>query len=287
MLHEHVLPLLANPEAIDRDALERALVDVVARAHAAHPGVVLTDERFVAHLAPLLADRPLDALTNLRTDDLFVAKAAAEGDANALAILERVHVSTIPRALAHLRLASDLVDEVEQRTRQRLLASGDGRPRILDYAGKGGLSRWIGAVAVRIALDLLRASKRGVVGDDDALLEHAAPVADPELEHMKQHYSAEFRSAVRAAFAALPTETRLALRLYYIDGLTLDQLAALDQVAASTVSRRLASARRTVLERTREILRERLAVGERELESILQILGSRLEFSRAALDSES
>jgi RNA polymerase sigma-70 factor len=287
MLCDRVLPQLANADAIDRDALEAALVDTVARAHAAHPGVALGDERFVAHLAPLLTDDAIEALARLRTDDLFVAKAAADGDANALAILERVHFSAISRALSHLRPTNELVDEVKQRTRQRLLASPDGRPRILDYAGKGELTRWIGAVSVRIALDHLRAPKREVGTDDDALLDRAAPVADPELEHMKLHYAGEFRAAVREAFAALPTETRLALRLYYIDGLTLDQLAALDRVVPSTVSRRLASARRTVLERTREILRERLAVDERELESILHILGSRLELSRGALNSES
>ncbi len=47
------------------------------------------------------------------------------------------------------------------------------------------------------------------------------------------------------------------LRLHFLEGLSLNQIGAMYQVNKSTISRRMARARETLLERTRERLEQR------------------------------
>lgn len=103
------------------------------------------------------------------------------------------------------------------------------------------------------------------------------------LAQMKERYSVDFKAALNTALAAIDPESRNDLRLYYFDGVKLEDLARLHEVATSTMSRRLARTRKTVLARTREILRAQLGVDEAELDSILHLIESRLDMSAGAL----
>ena len=262
----------------DRERLEADLRAAVARAREANPGLALDEAEFVAHLAAKVSDP--SGLATLRVEDLWLACAASQGDAPAA---ERVSelVSAARPALARFRRDRSFEDEVLQRVRERVLA---GKPaRIGDYGGRGDLGRFLRAVALRIAIDLTRGAGREV-SDDDALERRAIPADDPELAHMRQHYATEFRAAMREALAALEPSARNALRLYYVDGLTLEDLGSYYGVVPSTVWRRLGSARKSVLEETRRILRERLHVGETELESVLRLIESRLELPESVFD---
>jgi RNA polymerase sigma-70 factor (ECF subfamily) len=103
---------------------------------------------------------------------------------------------------------------------------------------------------------------------------------------MKRRYGASFKQALADALARLPDETRRELRRYYVEGLGLEQIAALEGVAASTVSRRLEKARRTLHDETRRALAASLRIPDGEVDSILRVLDSRLELSRGALASD-
>jgi hypothetical protein len=65
--------------------------------------------------------------------------------------------------------------------------------------------------------------------------------------------------------------------------LTVDELAEQLRVGRSTAARRVAAARRSVFERTRTILHERLALGASAFESLARQLKSHIEISLSAI----
>jgi len=174
-----------------------------------------------------------------------------------------------------------VADEALQRVREILFVATETRaPRISDYAGRGDLSGWIRTIAQREAFALV-APAREIAGRE--LGGYALPNDDPAVEMMKRQYGAAFKRALADALAELPDATRVTLRRYYIDGLGLERIAALDGVAASTVMRRLDKARKLLHDATRARLAGALRVGEDEVDSIVKMLDSRLELSRSAI----
>jgi RNA polymerase sigma-70 factor, ECF subfamily len=265
--------------AAEHDALERALAAAVEKASAAHPAVKLAPEEFVA----FVAERAAWPLEGLHLDSLWLACACARGDAAAITAVERESFHLIDAAVAQVGGQRALADEVRQVLRERLFTRAGGRePRIAEYGGRGDLGRWVKAVAVRAAIDMLRAAPKET-SDVDDLADRGMPDSDPELKMMKDRYGQDFKAAVREAIAGLAPEDRNDLRLYYVDGLGLDSLGAMYRVSTSTMSRRLAKTRERILESTKKIMRERLGVKDADVESILRLIESRLELSRSAL----
>ena len=133
-------------------------------------------------------------------------------------------------------------------------------------------------VATRIALDHTRAKDRPTAGGDelDAL---AAIADDPELAFLKATYRAAWRDAFTAAAGDLDARARNLLRLHHLGGATLEQLAAMYGVHRATAVRWLADARAALARGTRRRLTASLDVSPAELDSILAMIGSRLEAS--------
>jgi RNA polymerase sigma-70 factor (ECF subfamily) len=157
----------------------------------------------------------------------------------------------------------------------------DGKTaRILDYAGRGSLENWLRAGALRLALNARRDARRGPEPLPDASLwEPAAPTAERTLELLRGKYAAEFGAALREAFGSLEPGERNVLRMHFLEGLSLNQIAAMYQVNKSTISRRMAKAREMLLERTRAKLERVLSLPPTELDSLLEQLGPRLDMS--------
>lgn len=279
---------LAAPHG-EIEGLEDELARAVEAARAANPDLLLDPRRFVSYVAARVApdQDPIEALRTLRLDQLYLACGCAEGHPAALATLERDHFHHVDAALGQLRLDAHLRDELKQRLRVRLLTPADRTSaQILQYRGRGDIGRWLRAVAVRAGIDELRSHAREVPVPDEALADRALPDDHPELAHMKRRYRADFRAALRLALAELDVQARNDLRLYYLEGLKLEELAALHRVAPSTVSRRIARARQAVLEQTRRVMREQLGLSDSDLDSILGLISSRLEMSESALEKD-
>jgi len=236
----------------------------------------------VTHWAAQLA-RASDvgaAIEQLHLADLYLAFACAEGDTCALRSFGAL-LSSVAGAVRSVDGAPSFVDEILQRLRTRVLVPEDGRgPRILDYAGRGSLENWLRAGALRLALNARRDARRGPEPLPDASLwEPAAPTADRTLELLRGKYATDFGTALREAFASLEPGERNVLRMHFLEGLSLNQIAAMYQVNKSTISRRMAKARETLLERTRAQLERTLALPPTELDSLLEQLGPRLDLS--------
>ena len=260
-------------------ALERALGQAVAAARAGHPELTsVTDEALARHLASC-AGGP-EELESLQAADVLLALACARGHQRALEELHRRIGQVVPRAVARLRSSGAFLEEVRQLLSQRLLVPSEGGGvRVLDYKGKGPLERWLRAAALRVALNLIETDKSPREQGDSAIRGLADQGGDPELLHLRRRYAPEFKQAVETALRSLSTKERNFLRLYFVEGLTVEQIGAMQGAHKSTVSRWLTRARETVGVQVRQLLGERLQLSAGELESLMGLLQSELELS--------
>lgn len=217
-------------------------------------------------------------------DDVRLAIACARGDEAALSDFDARYRPVIEAAVRRLG-DPDFVQDVAQLVRRRLLMAEEGStPRIAEYGGRGSLSRFVQAVAVRTALKARqqRQHQLGLHDRGDALLELPAHGDDPELELVKLRYRAEFKAAFAAALDALEPSLRAAVRQVYGDGLTLAEVGKLYGWSVPTASRRLAAAREALLAGTRAHLAEKLRLDPRGVDSVLRVIESRLSIDALA-----
>jgi RNA polymerase sigma-70 factor (ECF subfamily) len=284
-LADALLVHAAAPAPSDRAGLEARLADIVHRAAAAWPGVTVSPADFMAHLAQRLGkDAAMDeALDSLQTSDLYLACATWAGQPAAIAAFERTFLREVPAMVARIDAQPAFGDEVTQALRERLLVpdAKGGVNRMGDYSGAGPLGGWVRVAAVRTALNLKRAVRREAGSEREHGLEVRAPELDPELDYIKIRYAPAFRDAFRQTLAELALEDRTMMRMHYLDGMTIDEIGLLYRVHRATVARRIARARDAVAHHTYRLLRERLAVGESELASLLHLVRSQLDVSLA------
>jgi len=263
---------------VDGGELESLLRQRVDAARSRFAKVHLDDEAFIAHVARHLP-RDLVALKSLDADGLYLACACGQGDRAALADLDARILSKVPVWVA--RMPGIGADDVQQELRQKLLMPP---AHILDYGGRGALERWVRVAANRCAIDMQR-MKKPEISDE---LDHLWDGPDPELDLAKLRDQKAVRAALHDALHGLPARDRSLLRLHYVEGVSLDQLATLERVHRATVARWLSAAREAVVERVRALINERLRLSDREGESLLRFVRSRLDLSlRRVLEAPS
>lgn len=265
-----------RPAAADDAALADALGGLWDASRAAWPGVELAPERFMAWLAP----RVKGDLGAVRTPDLYLSCACLAGDPLALQALDTRIIARLDKAVEGVDAARDFVDEVRQRVRERLLvADGATPPRLEEYSGQGSLLGWARTVAVRLALNIKRDTRREVPEDDEVLAELPLTGRDVELDYVRAQHREDFTQAFRDALASLEARDRNVLRLSFVDRLSIDQIGAVYGTHRSTAARWLNAAREQLVTRTRERLAARLKLTQSDLDSLLGALQSHLEVS--------
>lgn len=153
-------------------------------------------------------------------------------------------------------------------------------PKILDYSGQGHLRSWYRVALVRALLDEQRRLRgEPEASDDERILGLASAERDPELQYLREKYTHEFRQAFEEGARLLEAEDRNALRAFYSQGLTIDQLAAMFGIHRATAARRVASARERLLANTRRVLMTKLQLSRAELESVMRLIESGLSLS--------
>src|SRR5262249_55565851 len=154
----------------------------------------------------------------------------------------------------------DMVAEVKQELRYRMLVGDGGRAEIVDFAGRGDLRGWVRVMATRQALRRQGRARREQATEDDELWQHLVAAEPRIFDHAKERYRREFKRAFETALRALPHREKTLLRQHYLDGATLDELALLYRVHRATVTRILGRAREMVLASTRDRLMSELDV---------------------------
>jgi len=241
----------AEPLALDRAALEAFLAERIARS----PGQAL------------------------RAKDLALACACRLGDPDALARFAQRYLPPARRTLARAGVPAVIIDDVIGGLTARLFAAVERAPLIDGYSGRGELGAWTRSVALHSALKAQRAARRHVAldaptaGDDRG---DSLPLADPELVYLRQHYADALAPVLEAAFAALSRDERAILRQYYRHGLTIDDLGRLHGTHRVTAARRIKRAREALVREVRARAQQRLGVSDPTLDSIFQLVASRL-----------
>jgi len=135
-------------------------------------------------------------------------------------------------------------------------------------------------VAVRTCLNEMRKGKHEVLTDDDHLIaQHTVGGDDPELAYMKRTYAGQFKEAFAEALANLGPREQTLLRYHHVDGLNIDEIGAIYRVHRVTAFRWLEKAKEQLVARTLELLRARLKVSPRELDSVLRMIRSQIHLS--------
>ena len=238
--------------------LPSAEVEVFAAEHYAESGAArygIDQTGVAALLAEVLDQRgsngsPGEALQSLHLEELVLARACMAGNNGAWEVFLTTYRSAMYEAaykIAHdeatgRALADSLYAELYG-------VNGRGETRaskLRYYQGRGSLAGWLRTVIAQEYVNQYRRTRRET--SLDAAVESGqqfeakaaeAPLSDARVEE-----------ATAAELAALPTEERLVLSAYFLDGRTLAEIARLLRVHESTISRRL--------ERTATGLRKRI-----------------------------
>lgn len=195
----------------------------------------------------------MDALPAAEPIDLLIARelpAAARGDAGAygrIVVASQNTVTAVALAITRDVAASeDIAQDAFLSAWQRL-----GRLR-----SAGSFLPWIRQITRHLALDHLRARRRQRPLDGEAAELAIAHAADPSATPMQRLIDDERDAAASELIAALPAESREVLLLYYREGQSSLQVAALLGLSDAAVRKRLSRARA----RVRDDLLQRFAV---------------------------
>lgn len=256
----------------------RALFDA---ARAAHPAIPLDEPAFADALAARVDG--VGELAAIHAGDLHLAVACARGEPAAITAFDRGYGGELDAAIGRSPRLGVSKDEFRQLVRTRLFVGEPGKPaRIASYSGEGPLKAWVRVTAARVVVDLSRAPEAREQHADDAILDRVASAHDPETEILRSAYGAHVNEAFREALARLSVRQRNLLRQRYLHNLNADKLAPAYAVHRATAFGWLEDARKALMANVRDALRAR--VPGSELESVVGILGSRLDVSvRGAL----
>ena len=259
------------------DDFDEVIDEIWRRGQVAWPKLFV-DKRAIR---PLLPGTP----TTDHAEDRYLVIGLANGDATALQIFETTVLDHAARAIRRYDSNHAFVTEVLQRVRIHLLVSDGGLlPRIAGYDGRAPLRAWVGTAAVRMALYLMRGTRNAretSLDWPDVIAE--LPSGHAELDEVRAKFADAFRTAWRESCAELNARHRAILRMSFIEGATIDHIAATYAVHRVTVWRWLEDAKTTVLDATRRRLRERLPASDPTAASLIDLIGSQLELGLSVL----
>jgi RNA polymerase sigma-70 factor (ECF subfamily) len=250
------------------------------------PGVDLSLEDFARHVETRVAGSDAADVLLRYGDDLFLACACARGDTRAIELFSMHFLGAVPLMVARILPQGPLVEELVQSLHEAMLvARGSAPPHIAAYRGTGSLAAWVRVSATRAAVHAKNRAARYTPWAPMGAPE--ASTLGPESLYVQRRYGPAFETALRKALAALPAPTRELLRDYYVDGLTIDQLAERGGIHRATAARRISAARRFVLADVRRRAAEQLGIDDQEIDSLLYLVASGLDVSlRQLVDYE-
>jgi RNA polymerase sigma-70 factor (ECF subfamily) len=247
--------MMSNEGAQEALAIEAA----VRAGRAAWPEIRLSDTLFQRHLRERIEPRARGGvLQSLHWEDLYLACACANRIRSALDAFERKFVSQVPYIVARFRRDEAFADEVAQLTRDKLfIESPRQEPVIAEYSGRGPLFNWFSILVIRTAIDFQRRRSERIHESESAFGEIAARGPDPERAYFERLHGRALLSALKRSLMRVSSGQRTLLRLHFVEGTTLDELAQRYGVHRSTVVRRIVAARTRIMQECGSFLGER------------------------------
>lgn len=241
------------------------IVELVQEANRRWPSSTWTSQR----CEQLLLQRAI-SVDHDNVLDLLWAEALAHGDAAALTQFEAIIVNDVRPALQKMSRGDDFCNEILQRMRVKLFT---GTKQIAGYRGAGSLAAWVQRVVIREALMALR-SEGSTKTDDDMV---TIVSADPTLAILKNTYRDTFQASFRAAFSTISARERTLLRMCFLDGLGLNEIATAYNIHRATAFRWVRDARTVLLQAVREKFAATAQLEPSQLDSVLQAVATSLE----------
>jgi RNA polymerase sigma-70 factor, ECF subfamily len=217
---------------------------------------------------------------SIHMEDHALAAAAGRGDAHAIEALEDKFGQALGFVCRRFAGKGHTEDDLRQILREKLfVAAPEQVPTIAQYNGAGSLESWLRVIATRLFIDLGRRKDRARESTSDPSELDAIEPSDLELDLVKAEYRSAVQAAMDEAAHQLEPGDRHLLRQHFVAGLTVDQLGAVLGVHRATAARRLAKARESLAQRTREIVATQLRLADNELEEIFGLVSSKLSLS--------
>lgn len=255
---------------------EQILWALCRDAAATWPGIEVEATAVIDALAPKLAAEDPPALAVAGLAEIHLALACIRGDSAAIIAFDRAFLDVVPHALAGMKLTTATVEDIRATVRDKLLlAEGDTPPRVLGYAGRGRLRGLVQVTATRTAIDRIRLEER----EAELPARELPGAGNLELSLIKAQYRAAFSAGFARAVAAASRRDRNLLRLHFLGGVTLEQLAQMYGVHRATVVRWLAAAREAVFGATRDHVADAIGAPSEELDEMFELVKSRVELS--------
>ena len=276
-----------RPELADSSANVRArLEELVDEARTKWP-VWIEREVYVSHIGLAIADAkdPLAALEALHPSDLYLAAAATAGVPAARRRIEelirRLAKTIVRRMGGGEGQAADTASEVVE----KLLVGSETRSARIDaYGGRSSLQGWIRATLSRAYLNRQRKHRREVlIGDEGALEALCDSPVDPSVALVKSQYRVQFSAAFEAATNRLTPRQRTLLRYRFVDGATVDAIAAVFRVHRATCHRWIGEARAVLAKATEAHLQTSLKTSSVDIGEIRDLIESHLELSMSRI----
>lgn len=269
----------------DTAAAPAGIPALLQRAEARHAALALPQERFLPFLQRCLREAavPSGALESLHVEDVYLACSYGLGIEAARKQVEEEHFTRIKRRLARMQMPPELIADVLQELRCRLveMVQPDYAGRI--YSGRGSLGGWLQIAALRTAERRKQRAQHELPQHDErvalAVHDQLLPAPDPEMEHLIRSYSAAFGTAMTQALAALSSRERNLLRYHFLERLSIDQLATTYSVHRATVARWIARAQQHLADETRTRLLAQIPIAADSIPRLLTLIRSKLNLS--------
>ncbi|MEO8184649.1 MAG: hypothetical protein ABI895_38055 [Deltaproteobacteria bacterium] len=261
-------------------ALEAALSEYLRAARSRWPALGIDELEFVRYVAERALEGQLQP--SKHAADLWLACACSHAIHGAVAAFEREHGPVIDRVLAHRRASPDLAADARQSVLERLLignASKGAAPKISAYRGGGPLHSWVASTAATTLLMLRRSASRRREQPEESAGPGLGAQLDPELDWLKLRCKTEVEEAIIGALGQLNDRDSTLLRLHLGERMSIDVLGSMYSVSRATAARWLATARGALVAKTKETLRARLQLSERECDSMVALVQSQLDVS--------
>lgn len=177
---------------------------------------------------------------SLRIDELALARACAAGNNPAWEIFltrfrEKLYLSAL-RIAREDSAARDLADTLYADLYGTNTREGKRVSKLASYTGRGSLEGWLRTVLAQEYVNRYRRTKRLVSLEEESEegVQFRAPDPEPVTANDRR-----LAQATDEVLASLPSEDRMVLSAYYLDGRTLAEIARMLGVHESTISRKI------------------------------------------------
>lgn len=247
-IEESTVRLAARAE--DKRGLTAA--DVLPRISDAVEKYLLRDDESAGHA------EIAEFIDSLHADDLFLIIACERGDESAWGDLVVNFDSTVKSAAWNFcknrEDAEDLAGSIWAELHGlKQDADGKVKGKLSYYSGKGSLAGWLRAVTNQLAIDEYRKMKRIVQIEEDRVFENLAQdsserkeyqavvsaTENPEQIYGETEAQKDIMRALLQAIEDLKDEERLVMKMYYYDGLKLQEIADTFGYHEATASRKI------------------------------------------------